>query len=247
VAQAGRSAKRKNRVWRIHGAFDLPQERFGFFELTDQGGGERLDRVPVSRGEIRIADRAYLQPERMARVLAAGADILVRAGWKNARWRDADGAPFDLIAAFKKAAGRGLIDRPIWIARKAGAPLSLRLVAVKKSPEAAEAAKHKARLTARRHGHQITKATLIAAEWVILVTSLEPESFATDDILALYRLRWRIELAFKRLKSLAGLKRPPGTDQRSARPYLLAHLLAILLLEPLTSAFEDSPRRAAAA
>jgi IS4 transposase len=205
-------------VWRIHGAFDLPQERFGFFELTDQGGGERLDRVPVSRGEIRIADRAYLQPERMARVLAAGADILVRAGWKNARWRDADGAPFDLIAAFKKAAGRGLIDRPIWIARKAGAPLSLRLVAVKKSPEAAEAAKHKARLTARRHGHQITKATLIAAEWVILVTSLEPESFATNDVLALYRLRWRIELAFKRLKSLLGLDRLPASRHPAAGP-----------------------------
>ena len=34
-------------------------------------------------------------------------------------------------------------------------------------------------------------------------------NFFTDDVLALYRLRWRIELAFKRLKSLIGLKAPP--------------------------------------
>jgi len=82
---------------------------------------------------------------------------------------------------------------------------------------------------------------------VILVTSLSPETFSTADVLALYRLRWRIELGFKRLKSLIGLKGPPGTDERSARPYVLAHLLVILLLEPLIDEFEDSPRLAAAA
>ena len=64
----------------------------------------------------------------------------------------------------------------------------------------------------------------------------------TADILALYRLRWRIELAFKRLKSLVGLRGPPGIDARSARPCVLAHLLMILLLEPLVDELEDSPR-----
>jgi Transposase DDE domain len=65
--------------------------------------------------------------------------------------------------------------------------------------------------------------------------------FTTEDVLDLYRLRWRIELAFKRLKSLIGLKKPPGTDERSAKPWVLAHLLMILLLEPLVDALEDSP------
>ena len=88
---------------------------------------------------------------------------------------------------------------------------------------------------------------MAAADWIILITSLTREAFSTADVLALYRLRWRIELAFKRLKSVIGLKGPPGSDERSARPYLLAHLLMILLLEPLVDAFEDSPRWAAAA
>jgi hypothetical protein len=48
------------------------------------------------------------------------------------------------------------------------------------------------------------------------------------------------------LKSLVGLNGPPGADERSARPYLLAHLLMILLLEPLIDELEDSPRSAAA-
>ena len=93
----------------------------------------------------------------------------------------------------------------------------------------------------------MSKGTLVAAEWVILITSLNAKTFSTADILALYRLRWRIELGFKRLKSVIGLKGPPGSDERSARPYVLAHLLMILLLEPLVDEFEDSPRLAVAA
>jgi hypothetical protein len=247
VPKAGRAAKKKSELWRIHSAFDLPHERFGHFELTDQQEGETLDRIPVVKGEIRLADRAYLQPDRMGVLLDAGADFVIRAGWKSACWLDAEGKAVDLIAMLRKAATRGLIDRPIFIKRKRGAPLALRLVAVKKPAQAAAAARRKARRDAQREGRQLSKHTLLAADWVILVTSLAPADFTTADVLALYRLRWRIELGFKRLKSLIGLKGPPGTDERSARPHVLAHLLIILLLEPLVDALEDSPRLAEAA
>jgi hypothetical protein len=247
VPKAGPAARKKSELWRIHSAFDLPHERFGHFELTDQHEGETLDRIPVVKGEIRLADRAHLQPDRMAMVLEADADFVIRAGWKSARWLDAEGRSLDLVAELRAAKPRGLIDRPIWIKRKGGAPLALRLIAVKKPAEAAAETRRKARRAAQREGHTISKQTLEAADWVILVTSLGPEEFATEDVLALYRLRWRIELGFKRLKSLIGLKTPPGTDERSARPYLLAHLLIILLLEPLVREFEDSPRWAEAA
>src|SRR5215210_87769 len=256
VPQAGTAARQHNHVWRIHSAFDLPAERFGCFVLSDHKEGERLDRIAVVKGEIRIADRAYMQPDRIAAVLAAGGDVVVRAGgqarglkahgWKSACRLNPDGTLFDLIGALAKHPERGLIDQPIWVRRKGAPALSLRLVAIKKPPQAAEAARRPARRAAQQGGHQISRETLAAADWVILVTSLAAEEFPTADILALYRLRWRIELAFKRLKSLVGLSGPPGADARSARPYVLAHLLMILLLEPLIDAFEDSPRRAAA-
>jgi hypothetical protein len=246
VPKKGLDARKKNELWRIHSAFDLPQERFGHFELTDQQAGETLDRIPVVAGEIRLGDRAYLQPDRMAAVIEAGADVVIRAGWKSARWLDGKGNALDLVAELRKAA-RGLIDRPIWIKRKRGAPLAVRLVAIKKPAQAAAEARRKARRAAQRGGHQLSKQTLDAADWVILVTSLKPTEFATADVLALYRLRWRIELGFKRLKSLIGLKGPPGIDERSARPHVLAHLLTILLLEPFIDELEDSPRLAEAA
>jgi hypothetical protein len=247
VPKQGPAARKKNELWRIHSAFDLPQERFGHFELTDQQAGETLDRIPVIAGEIRLADRAYLQPDRMANLIEAGADVVIRAGWKSARWLDGEGNVFDLVAALRKAATRGLIERTIWIKCKRGKPLAVRLVAVRKPAQAIAASRRKAHRDAQRGGHQLSKQTLDAADWVILITSLTPKEFSTAEVLALYRLRWRIELAFKRLKSLIGLKGPPGTDERSARPHVLAHLLTILLLEPLVDELEDSPRLAEAA
>jgi IS4 transposase len=104
-----------------------------------------------------------------------------------------------------------------------------------------------ARLQARKEGYQISQEALAAADWLIVVTSLKAQEFSTADVLALYRLRWRVELGFKRLKSLVGLQGPPGTDEASARAYVLAHLLMMLLLEPLIDALEDSPHWAKAA
>ena len=187
---------------------------------------------------------------------ALGASATRRLGWRNARWLDADGELAGPLAEFGRHAAEGLIDRPIWVARKRGPALALRLVAVRKSEPTAAAARRKARRQARKNRCQVSEATLAAADWVIpraaacaapAVTSLAPETFPTADVLALYRLRWRIELGFKRLKSLVGLNGPPGSNEGSAKPYVLAHLLAILLLEPIADELEVSPRWAAAA
>lgn len=247
VAKAGREARMHNGVWRIHSAFDLPAERFGQFVLTDEHEAEQIDRIAVIKGEIRIADRVHLQqPHRVANVLAQGGDVVVRASWRNVRWLQQDGAPLDLLAVFRRNT-TGRIDQPVWIARKCAAPLALRLIAVRKSEAAAAESRRKARRQAQKDGHQVTQGTLAAADWFILVTSLPVTDFSADDVLALYRLRWRVELGFKRLKSVIGLHGPPGIDERSARPYVLAHLLMLLLLEPSVDALEDSPRWASAA
>lgn len=241
VLKAGQQAKRSNGLWRVHSAFDLPAERFGFLELTDERGGERLDRVPVVPGEIRMGDRGYLQPDQIAEVMAEGADVLLRASWHNARWQDQNGEPVDLLAMLAAARESGLVDRPVCIARKGGPAVALRLVALRKSPAAAIEARRKARLAARKERRQISAGSLAAAEWIILVTSLPTETFNSADILKLYRMRWRIELAFKRLKSLIGLRSPPAHDPRLAKPWVLSHLMMILLTEPLIDELGVSP------
>jgi len=245
VPKAGKETKKNSGLWRLHCTFDLPAERFSFVELTDEKGGERLDRTPFAKGDIAIADRGFMHPDPLAHILEQEADVIVRAGWKGARWLGEDRNPLDILAALAAAGNAGVLDRPIWVARKKAAPLVLRLVAFRKPPEAAEASRVKARQAAKREGYAISGGTLAAAEWVILVTSLDAKAFSTHEIGELYRARWRIEMAFKRLKSLIGLSAPPSEDTAVAKTWILAHLSMVLLLEPHTSAPEISPRMAA--
>jgi hypothetical protein len=50
-------------------------------------------------------------------------------------------------------------------------------------------------------------------------------------------MRWQVELAFKRLKSLGGFAELQARDPKLARSWLLAHLIAAVLIE--TSLSED--------
>jgi Transposase DDE domain len=247
VAKKGLKDQANGGLWRVQATFDLPTERFSAFDLTDETVGEQFDRAAVVAGEIRIGDRYYLQPERIAKVLVGQGDIIVRARWNAVRWLEANGDKADLIAMLKAARGRGIIDRSVWIARADAPPLALRLVAIRRPKEARDQAIEAARRKAKKNGATIQPQTLVAAEWMILVTSLPKETFSLADISALYRLRWRIEIAFKHLKSGTGLTRPPAETAAMAKAYVLAHLLLILLTEPLIAEhLGDSPRREAA-
>ena len=246
VCKAGKSARENGRVWRIHAGFDLPHdgqpERFSAFELTDEKEAERIERLAVVPGEIRIGDAVHCKADGLAQVIAAGADVVVRASWQGARWLDKDGAPLDLVLALVRNTS-GIIDQPVWLGRKGTKPLALRLVAVKMPKDKAVQSVGKARKEAKSDGRQIQPGTLIAAEWVIMVTSLALSDYPAAKVLELYRLRWRIEIAFKRLKSIIGLETPPGECPQTAKAWVLCHLIAVLLTEARLSAFGDSPRR----
>jgi hypothetical protein len=247
VRKAGKSARESGRLWRVHAVYDLPTERFSAFELTDETEAERINRMSVTPGEIRIGDRVHCRADELADVIDQGGDVLVRAGWSSARWLEEDGRTYDLVADLRTNT-TGIIDRPVWLARKeaTAAPVPLRLVAIKMPKAQAVEAVRAARDEAKSKQRKIHPNTLIAAEWVVLVTSLDRTEFATDRVPELYRLRWRIEIAFKRMKSLAGLAGPPGACPEVAKAWVLCHLIAVLLTEEHLSALGDSPRRAPA-
>ena len=77
---------------------------------------------------------------------------------------------------------------------------------------------------------------------MILVTSLPRKGHTAKNILAVYRLRWQIERAFRRLKSLLPIDRLPTRTERGSRSWLYAHLILALLCDDLRQDFlESSP------
>ncbi len=93
------------------------------------------------------------------------------------------------------------------------------------------------RAAAIKKGKQLDPRSLIAAAFMILVTSLPNNGYTAKAILAVYRLRWQIELAFKRLKSLLHIDKLPTRTGPTSRSWLHAHLILALLCDDFSQDF----------
>lgn len=231
-------------LWRLHVAYDPGERGFTHIELTDHRGAEKLERAPVAPDEIRIGDRCYARPGGLRYLSDHGGDFVVRIGWKSLRLRQADGSALDLAQLLDQAKAGEPVDRDVHVidARNRGLPPQpVRLVVIRKPAQASERSQKRARRASQRGGHDLQPQTLRAADCLMLVTSLDPTAYPADQIAALYRLRWQVELAFKRLKSLLDFSRLPAKDPSLARTWLSAKLLMALLLEDLDQEILDSP------
>ena len=232
--------------WRVHGVYDLGGGGFSHLDLTDSHGAEALDRGSAVAGEIRMGDRNYARLSVLRNFRCQSGDqidFIVRLRWRSFTLRLPDGAGFDLLDHLR---GLPVDHRPHEVAVHAvnahGAdepPLALRLIILRKPPEAAEKQRKRLHRLASRKQSRLDPRSLEAAEFVMLATSLD-QHYAAADILAAYRLRWQIELAIKRLKSLLHLDQLPTRTAPASRSWLLSHLLMAVLSDAMTQDLLDS-------
>ena len=238
------SAPGKGPRWRLHAVYDVAEARFSQLELTGRRTAEALERMQIGPGELGMGDRVYARSGGLHHVAEAGGDFLVRIGRRSLTLANPDGADFDLAAVLDQSDKMGSHDMAVRVLDGGDPrrpPLPARLVVIKKPPEAAERARKQALRASQRGGHKNDPLSLRAAEHLMLITSLAPQQASSDQLAALYRLRWQIELAFKRLKSLLHIDRLPAKHKDLARTWIFAHLIAALLIEDLSPEFRDSP------
>jgi hypothetical protein len=223
--------------WRVHLGFDLTTFAIDHVELTDAHGGENLRRFPVRPGEVIVGDRGYSHYAGLASVLADGGDFLVRMNWQNVPLKGTDGKKFDLFNELRKIPDADPAEFSLLVAPKDKPPIPVRLVALRKSEPAAEETRRKSLKERSNKGRRIDPRTLEAAGYMLVITSLPDTSLSAAEVFEVYRLRWQIELAFKRLKSLLHLSDLPAKDPNLAKTYIYAKLLAALLVEDLTERY----------
>ncbi|WP_352883157.1 transposase [Mesorhizobium sp. M1396] len=93
----------------------------------------------------------------------------------------------------------------------------------------------------RRSNDRLQPMTVTAAGFVMLLTSIPADAMTAEEVLQTYRLRWQVELAFKRLKSGMGIHKLPARDERLARSWLMAHLILALMIDEAVNDVLDSP------
>ena len=161
---------------------------------------------PVEAGDYILADRGYSTGQGIAHVVAAGGQVTVRVNTHSLLLRTAQGQPFDLMAAgtsHEACRGRPIVVGPGGGPRRPhGAGSGLRDPKRRKKPSRWHRLKSGARPCERGSS---PSANPQGARYVILFTTFPESAFTASEVLQWYRVRWQVELIFKRFKSLAQL------------------------------------------
>ena len=219
--------------WILHYSWEIFGLRNDYFEITPRSQGEKTARFPIQKGDIILADRLYGKAKGFDYIVGAGGDFVMRLKHKAAKYYDEGGRCVELLPLLRELAAGEVLDVTLHYysePRKPASAKPLRICAVRKSPEQAERAKRKTRRKMRApHKKSLDPDTIEMSEYFVVGTSLTADTFSSAQVLELYRLRWQVELAFKRLKSIMQLGQLPKTDPESCRAWLYGKMLYALL------------------
>jgi len=222
--------------WRIHYSLRWPSLECDYFKLTPVAGsghGESLYQFPFAPGDEVLADRGYCHAEALGEVARQGAFFTVRLNPQGIRLQTPGGELAPLVEHLQALNGAGqTAEWPVRIPQPGPhPPLAVRLCAVRKSAAAIALAQQRLRRKARKQGWQVQPASLLYAQYVMVLSTFPAAEYSTRRILQAYRLRWQVELVLTRLKQIAQLGHLPKHDPHSSQAWLYGKLFVALLTE----------------
>lgn len=169
------------------------------FTRNDQAAAADILQV-ARRGDLVLRDLGYLTTPVLAEFVAAQIYFLTRHRHGINLYDPQSGKPLDLKAELKRC---GSLDRQVLLGPER---VSVRLVALPVPQEVANLRRYRAKNSAQRRRRSPPGAThLFLMGWNLFLTNVPASVWAPKTLVAVYRLRWRIEMIFKTWKSHLGL------------------------------------------
>lgn len=206
--------------WRVHVTADPRTGAFSAVQITDEHGAEGYERHAFEPGDVVLGDRMYAMAKGVHAVQSAGADVVARLNPRSLRACDQNHKVISLLALEEQVPKVGVSDFDIIIP----IPPQRR----SRSHKSWTLAKAVAWVPARVLATRSRKGEVI---WVL--TTLARQAMGAVPVMNLYRVRWQIELFFKRLKSLLDFDALPSRQGPTAKSWMLARLLAAALAQRL--------------
>ncbi|MFY8269397.1 MAG: IS4 family transposase, partial [Terrimicrobiaceae bacterium] len=175
--------------------------------------------LQLQPNDLVLRDRGYLILDEIQRHLDAKADCIYRHKTGTTYLDPHTKKPIDLLALLRK---NGYLDIPVLLNNESQTPV--RLCCAPVSEEIANLRRMKARNETR--GRNPSKALLELLSWSIFITTIDAARADFKKLLAIYGLRWRIEIVFKAWKSHMKF----GNLHRVSKSQMLILLKARLLL-----------------
>ena len=215
--------------WRVHAVVDPESGRIQSVEVTDRRGGESFRRHELQPEEIILGDRMYCTAPGIHSVVKQNAHVLARVNPQSIRVCNLKKEKINLLRYGVALPRMGSMGLDVLI------PVPPEKTT--KSHKTWDLAKAVAWIPGRIVVVRTIKGNVI---WVL--TTLTPGQISDEKILELYRVRWQVELLFKRLKSLLHFDALPSGGGPTAKTWILARLLAAAMAQKMVRPAGPFPR-----
>lgn len=216
---------------RVHRALRLPDLRVVGVKVTDNKGGESFRNFMPEPGQLWIGDRAYPNPPGIAWVKKNHAEVLVRYNRGSLPVYDSAGRQIDVLSKVARLRKPGWVRQwQAFVHTADGDRIEGRLCAVRLPRNKADEARQRLR---REQGTDVTEQSLTMAQFVVVFTTVPARALTCIQLLELYRLRWQIELDFKRDKSTTGLDQLPNRLPPTMETWIYTKLILHQILRKL--------------
>lgn len=218
--------------FRFHYMMDLFTMNTTEMYFTKASEGETLTRyTQIKENDIIIADRGYCSITEIRHVIEHKGDYVIRMRSNSFNLYRKDGTKFDLTEELKKDYTPGRkIDINLFI-KNGKEMIPIRVCAIAKSDE--DVRKSERHMKKSNHSRRpLSELQTVWSHFVVAVTSLN-DKFSTIQILELYRMRWQIELVFKRFKSIFGGREFTARKEKSVKAWFYGKLLIAIICETL--------------
>jgi hypothetical protein len=163
----------------------------------------------VPRGAIRLADLGFFDLAQLGELDDRGVFWVTRIQPQTALY-DVQGNRLDVARLMRGV--ESFLDRPIQVGVEER--LACRLIVAAVPPAVVRRRRDRLKRDAKRRGRRVSERQRQWCRWTVLVTNVPPERLSVCEALALLKIRWQIELLFKRWKSLGGVD-----QSRSENPW----------------------------
>ncbi len=225
--------------WHLHYAVDIFSMSCEMYELTPETTGETLLNFEFRKNDLVLGDRIYATIKGIEYCTKEGADFILRIRNKAFKLYDESGNEIKYIDLLNNVDGKGT-NFNVYYKNSDNELKPLRICAVKKSEEEIKKTKKREQRNESRKQIKCSEETKLSHNYFFVVTSLD-NRFSAEQILNLYRLRWQVEMVFKRYKSILKLGCLPTKTAASSEAWLNCKMLIVLLIEKLMGSISFSP------
>jgi len=152
-----------------------------------------------------------------------------------------DGSELNLLEKLHAVTSDTATDIEVYVKLNNVGFTKLRICAIKIPDDRLAKVERRLKRNDSKRQRQTSKEALDMAKFVVVVTAL-PNTISADEIIYLYRLRWQVEIYFKRLKSIIDFGNVPLRREDSIMTWLNGKLMISLLIEQMISEVSFSPR-----